>query len=237
MTADNMPTSRDTSTHAASLDLTPPASFAPAPAPATSDAAQRSLAATLRFAQQHGHQVGHRAKTGGGTDAGAGTHGNYGAGAAPHGNFGSGNSGSGSGFGAGDTFSRQSQHSKWSSSHPDKRDPKNLSALLADTVSHFGWQRKITGGRIINSWGDIMGEEIAAHSHVEKLDEDGTLYIRTDTTAWATQLRLLQAHILAELGKHYGKTVRLVRITGPNRPSWRKGPRHVKGRGPRDTYG
>ena len=29
----------------------------------------------------------------------------------------------------------------------------------------------------------------------------------------------------------------LVAITGPVAPSWRKGGRHVKGRGPRDTYG
>jgi predicted nucleic acid-binding Zn ribbon protein len=26
-------------------------------------------------------------------------------------------------------------------------------------------------------------------------------------------------------------------VLGPTAPSWVKGPRHVKGRGPRDTYG
>jgi propionyl-CoA carboxylase beta chain len=28
-----------------------------------------------------------------------------------------------------------------------------------------------------------------------------------------------------------------LKITGPTAPSWRKGPRHISGRGPRDTYG
>jgi predicted nucleic acid-binding Zn ribbon protein len=28
-----------------------------------------------------------------------------------------------------------------------------------------------------------------------------------------------------------------LRITGPAAPCWRKGPRHIAGRGPRDTYG
>jgi predicted nucleic acid-binding Zn ribbon protein len=31
--------------------------------------------------------------------------------------------------------------------------------------------------------------------------------------------------------------VKRMRIQGPAAPSWRKGPRHVSGRGPRDTYG
>ena len=31
--------------------------------------------------------------------------------------------------------------------------------------------------------------------------------------------------------------VRRVKVVGPSGPSWRHGPRHVRGRGPRDTYG
>ena len=31
--------------------------------------------------------------------------------------------------------------------------------------------------------------------------------------------------------------VRRLKIEGPAGPSWRKGPLHVSGRGPRDTYG
>lgn len=139
--------------------------------------------------------------------------------------------------GAGKASTGRRRRYSWTSSGPDKWDPQLLTALVADTIQKHGWQHEVIGGRIIHNWPEIMGEEIASHSHVEKLDEDGVLYIRTDTTAWATQLRLLQPNILAELGKKYGKTVRMLRILGPAQPSWRKGPRHVKGRGPRDTYG
>ena len=31
--------------------------------------------------------------------------------------------------------------------------------------------------------------------------------------------------------------VTVLKISGPTAPSWRKGPRHISGRGPRDTYG
>jgi predicted nucleic acid-binding Zn ribbon protein len=31
--------------------------------------------------------------------------------------------------------------------------------------------------------------------------------------------------------------VKRLKVLGPAAPSWRYGPRHVPGRGPRDTYG
>jgi predicted nucleic acid-binding Zn ribbon protein len=67
---------------------------------------------------------------------------------------------------------------------------------------------------------------------------DGELVLQAESTAWATQLRQLQRQILAKLAAAVGDdVVRRVRIVGPSGPSWRHGPRHVRGRGPRDTYG
>jgi predicted nucleic acid-binding Zn ribbon protein len=34
-----------------------------------------------------------------------------------------------------------------------------------------------------------------------------------------------------------GNVVTRLRVVGPTAPSWKKGPRSVRGRGPRDTYG
>lgn len=233
----------------------------------TSDAARRTLAAALAAAQASGRNVGrgrasrprpngsYPGNTGSAGDArNPGDSGTPGNGTHPGPRGVSGTAGS-AGFadspgmsprrgrasrgqrGAGSASTGRYRRYSWTGSGPDEWDPQLLTSLIADTVKKHGWQAEVTGGRIINNWPDIMGEEIASHSHVEKLDEDGILHIRTDTTAWATQLRLLQPQILAELGKRYGSTVRMLRILGPNRPSWRKGPKHVKGRGPRDTYG
>ena len=197
----------------------------------TSDAAHRTLAAALAAAQASGRNIGRgrasRPRPTGNTDGTANT-----SAMSP-----SCDRASRGPRGAGSASTGRYRRYSWTSSGPDDWDPQLLTTLIADTVKKHGWQAEVTGGRIINNWPDIMGEEIASHSHVEKLDDEGTLHIRTDTTAWATQLRLLQPQILAELGKRYGSTVRMLRILGPNRPSWRKGPKHVKGRGPRDTYG
>ncbi len=44
--------------------------------------------------------------------------------------------------------------------------------------------------------------------------------------------------VLAQVQAVVGKdVVRAVSVRGPQAPSWRAGPRVVKGRGPRDTYG
>ena len=67
---------------------------------------------------------------------------------------------------------------------------------------------------------------------------NGTLTIRCKSTAWATQLRLMQAQILEKINAAYPEVeIKALKMLGPDAPSWKKGPRSVPGRGPRDTYG
>lgn len=64
------------------------------------------------------------------------------------------------------------------------------------------------------------------------------LFITCDSTAWATNLRLMQRRILQTISEMIGPNIiTQLKIFGPKPPSWRKGRLHVKGRGPRDTYG
>jgi predicted nucleic acid-binding Zn ribbon protein len=69
--------------------------------------------------------------------------------------------------------------------------------------------------------------------------DDGVLTVRAESTAWATQVRLLAPTLLRRLAEEVGKgTVTKVVVHGPNTPTWRRGPRIAPGRqGPRDTYG
>jgi predicted nucleic acid-binding Zn ribbon protein len=62
--------------------------------------------------------------------------------------------------------------------------------------------------------------------------------VRADSTTWAANLRLLTPQLLARLEADVGAgVVREVTVLGPSGPHWAKGPRRVRGRGPRDTYG
>jgi predicted nucleic acid-binding Zn ribbon protein len=120
---------------------------------------------------------------------------------------------------------------------PDARDPQPFGAVLDRLVKQRGWARPTAEARIFGEWEKVVGADIAAHSRPLKL-EDGDLTIEAESTAWATQLRMLAARLLAGIAREIGhNVVKRLHIHGPSTPSWGNGPRRVRGRGPRDTYG
>ncbi len=118
------------------------------------------------------------------------------------------------------------------------RDPQLIGALLAGYVEDRGWQRPLAEARVFAEWAALVGAEVAAHSAPQSLNA-GELRITAESTAWATQLRLLASTLLARLVAELGpEVVTKLIITGPVGPSWKHGGRSVRGaRGPRDTYG
>jgi len=95
----------------------------------------------------------------------------------------------------------------------------------------------VAEGAVFAQWAEVVGDQIAEHAAPTAL-RDGVLTVSAESTAWATQLRMVQSQLLAKIAAAVGnRVVSSMRITGPTAPSWRKGPRHISGRGPRDTYG
>lgn len=125
-----------------------------------------------------------------------------------------------------------------SGSHPDDRDPQLLDATLGRLVAQRGWELELRVRGVFARWPELVGAEIAAHCTPETFTI-GNLVVRTDSTAWATQLRLLAPDLLRRLNLELGAgTVTGIDVQGPVGPSWRKGRRSTRdGRGPRDTYG
>ncbi|MET7707041.1 DciA family protein [Micromonospora sp. NPDC005413] len=120
---------------------------------------------------------------------------------------------------------------------PDPRDPQPLSAVLNRLVKARGWQQPAAEATVFGAWERVVGAEVAQHSRPVKL-ENGELTVEARSTAWATQLRLLAGSLLKQIASEVGhNVVRKLHIHGPAAPSWGKGPRRVRGRGPRDTYG
>ncbi|PRQ11112.1 hypothetical protein C1Y63_08225 [Corynebacterium sp. 13CS0277] len=117
------------------------------------------------------------------------------------------------------------------------RTPSALGGLIDQEISSRGWATPIASGWVHGHWDEVVGEKIAQHTRVEMF-KDGTLFITCDSTAWATNLRVMQRTILQTIAQKVGPgVVTKLNIFGPKAPSWRKGPLHVPGRGPRDTYG
>jgi predicted nucleic acid-binding Zn ribbon protein len=125
-----------------------------------------------------------------------------------------------------------------SGSARDGRDPALLGDQLDRLLLDRGWKVDVAVGSVMGRWPEIVGPDIAGH--VEPLTfVDGILTVRADSTAWATQMRLLASSLLARIDEEIGAgAVSELKVVGPSAPSWNRGARRSPdSRGPRDTYG
>ncbi|UCM89114.1 DUF721 domain-containing protein [Streptomyces marincola] len=127
-----------------------------------------------------------------------------------------------------------------SGARPGGRDPMLLGAAVERLTVERGWEMPIAVGGVLGRWPDLVGPDVAQHCAPEGYDEQSrVLTVRCDSTAWATQLRLLAPQLLRRLNGDLGRgTVTSLRVLGPAAPTRRAGPLRAPGsRGPGDTYG
>jgi predicted nucleic acid-binding Zn ribbon protein len=119
-----------------------------------------------------------------------------------------------------------------------REDPLALTSAIDGLISEQGWTLAAATGALFGHWAEIVGPELAEHTKPESL-ADGELTVTADSTAWATQLRLLAGQLVHRLNVELGDgSVRRVKVRGPASAQRRPGEWRVRGgRGPRDTYG
>lgn len=133
---------------------------------------------------------------------------------------------------------RRTEGPRVSGAHPDERDPQLLDTTLGRLVADHGWALDLKVHAVFARWPEIVGAEVAQHCEPTAF-ADGRLTVRTGSTAWATQLKLLAPTLVRRLNEEIGHgSVTIIDIEGPTAPSWKKGRLSARdGRGPRDTYG
>ena len=120
---------------------------------------------------------------------------------------------------------------------PRRDDPQLLGQAIGGLLDHQGWQQRAAIGSVFGRWAEIVGRDLAAHTQPDAF-ADGELAVTAESTAWATQVRLLAPQLVRRLNAELGDgTVRRVKVRGPAPPRQRGGWRVPGGRGPRDTYG
>lgn len=117
------------------------------------------------------------------------------------------------------------------------RDPQGIGGVMDRLVSGRGWRTPVAVGSVMTLWPELVGAYVAEHCVPESF-EDTVLRVRCSSTAQAANMRMLQSQVLSTIEKRLGPgIVTRLDIVGPAAPSWRKGRRSIRGRGPRDTYG
>jgi predicted nucleic acid-binding Zn ribbon protein len=125
----------------------------------------------------------------------------------------------------------------WSGAGPDARDPARIGESVGELVADRKWDTTLRAAGILARWDEIVGPEVAEHCRPARL-EAGELTCVAESTAWATQIRLLSRQLIGRIAADLGPdVVTRLRVHGPTAPDWRHGPLRVTGRGPRDTYG
>ena len=121
---------------------------------------------------------------------------------------------------------------------PQRSDPQPLASAISNLLDAEGWALAAATGSVFGRWAQIVGADLAAHTTPESLS-DGELTVTADSTAWATQVRLLAAQLVRRLNTELGDgSVLRVKVRGPVASTRKPGEWRVRGgRGPRDTYG
>ena len=92
---------------------------------------------------------------------------------------------------------------EWAS--PSK-DPRPLSEVLGKVLRKMKVSDEATALGLFSHWREIVGDPIADHVLPKRL-EKRRLVVEVDDAAWATQLKFLEAQLLATLKEHVGDEV------------------------------
>jgi predicted nucleic acid-binding Zn ribbon protein len=118
-----------------------------------------------------------------------------------------------------------------------REDPQPLASAIGGLLDTQGWQQRAAIGSVFGRWAEIVGRDLAAHTRPDSF-ADGELAVTADSTAWATQVRLLAPVLVKRLNAELGDgSVRRVKVRGPAPPRQRGGWRVPGSKGPGDTYG
>ncbi|HEY5984962.1 MAG TPA: DUF721 domain-containing protein [Streptosporangiaceae bacterium] len=111
---------------------------------------------------------------------------------------------------------------------PRREDPQPLRGAIEGLLTDQGWGQAVAVGSVFGRWEQIVGPDVAAHTRPERFS-DGELVVIADSTAWATQVRLLAGPLVRRLNEEIGNgSVRRVVVQGPAPPR-RMGPLRVRG--------
>ena len=127
----------------------------------------------------------------------------------------------------------------YTASGEDSRDPKPLDGVISYLIRSRGWKEPVAVSSVMARWSELVGPELATHAKPTRF-ENAVVDVQCDSTAWATQLRLMRNQIVQMFARELGEgVVTNIRIYGPNNGRWAsRGPKRAPGgRGVRDTYG
>ncbi|MDE3057584.1 MAG: DUF721 domain-containing protein [Bacteroidota bacterium] len=90
--------------------------------------------------------------------------------------------------------------------------PQTLGTVLDSTLRQLGIKTKVEQYGVIDLWGELVGEQIARVTNIEKV-ENGTLFVRVTAAPWRTELVFRKKEILEKIhGAMSSETIKDIRF-------------------------
>ena len=82
----------------------------------------------------------------------------------------------------------------------------SLGDVLSQLVKDLGFEKKFEEIQVIAQWPDVVGREIASHTHAVSC-EGGKLFVEVDSASWRQELFYMKADILKRLNHSAGQKI------------------------------
>src|SRR6202012_3284126 len=84
-----------------------------------------------------------------------------------------------------------------------REDPQLLTSAIDGLLEGRGWQQRAAMGSVFGRWAEIVGADLAGSTQPDSFAH-GELAVTADSTAWATQVRLLAPMLVKRLNAELG---------------------------------
>lgn len=79
--------------------------------------------------------------------------------------------------------------------------PERVHKVLDRVLERSGLAARLRQGRVVEAWPELVGEHIASVTRAEVVAADGVLVVSVKTSAWMSELTLLEREILATINR------------------------------------
>ena len=83
---------------------------------------------------------------------------------------------------------------------------KSLGDSLQDLFKNLGLDKKVGEYRLLGSWSDIVGSEIAQVTSAERID-NLILFVRVQSGPWRNELIMRKGDILRKIRQEFGNQI------------------------------
>jgi predicted nucleic acid-binding Zn ribbon protein len=89
---------------------------------------------------------------------------------------------------------------------PFNDEPKNLSEYLARLISNLGWEEKMYQAKLLDLWSEIIGDSAAESVKIFNLKK-GVLTLKTEASAWRSEMKIREEQIIEIINKKLNNNV------------------------------